>query len=106
MILEKIEIRKIVPVAARISAGKTKLLNVLYNIKYLECKDGIATKFINLLRYNPKISQPRFYHLLLKKEGETYTFYKDPNECYEGEENIIEANKNINNKLYGENDIK
>ena len=106
MSLEKIEIRKIVPVAARISAGKTKLLNVLYNIKFLECKDGIATKFINLLRYTPEISQPRFYHLLLKKEGETYTFYKDPNEYYEGEENIIEANKNINNKLYGVNDIK
>ena len=106
MNLEKIEIRKIVPLAARISAGKTKLLNVLYNIKFLECKDGIATKFVNLLRYNPEISQPRFYHLLLKKEGETYTFYKDPTEYYEGEENIIEANKNINNKLYGVNDIK
>ena len=40
---EKIEIRNIVPVIAKISAGKSKLLNVLYNIKFLECKAGIGT---------------------------------------------------------------
>ena len=60
--LKKIEIRKIVPVAAMISAGKSKLLNVLYNINFLECKPGITTKFINLLRYNPNIPEPRFFH--------------------------------------------
>lgn len=96
---EKIEIRNIVPVAAKISAGKSKLLNVLYNIKYLECKSGIATKFVNILRYNPNIAQPCFYHLILKKEGENYIFYKDKSKIYEGEENIIEANKLINDKL-------
>ena len=48
---EKIDQRKIVPVAAMVSAGKSKLLNVLYNINYLECKTGIGTKFVNILRY-------------------------------------------------------
>ena len=101
--LEEIEKRKIVPVAAKISAGKSKLLNVLFNIKYLECKSGIATKFVNILRYNPNISQPCFYHLILKKVGENYIFYKDKSIFYEGEENIIKANKAINDKLCKEN---
>ena len=74
---EKIEQRKIVPVVAMISAGKSKLLNVLYNIDYLECKAGIGTKFVNFLRYNPKIKKPLFYHLKLEKEDENYNFYKD-----------------------------
>ena len=98
--IEKIKIRKIVPVAGKISTGKSKLLNILYNFNFLECKSGIATKFINLLRYNPYLEQPCFYHLVLKKEGEKYVFYKDLNEVYEGEEKIIKANKDINQKLY------
>ena len=103
--LEKIQIRKIVPVAAKISAGKSKLLNVLYKFNFLECKPDIGTKFINLLRYNPTLEKPCFYHLILKKEGEEYSFYKDLNEVYEGEEKIIEANKNINKKLKNEENI-
>ena len=76
---EKIEMRKIIPVVARISTGKSKLLNVIYNIDFLESKAGISTKFINLLRYNPNIKEPIFYHLNIKKEGEKYEFYKDTN---------------------------
>ena len=76
---EKIEMRKIIPVIARISAGKSKLLNVLYNIDFLESKAGISTKFINLLRYNLNIQKPRFFHLTIKKEGEKYNFYRDSN---------------------------
>ena len=103
---EKIEIRKIVPVAAMISAGKSKLLNVLYNINYLECKAGIGTKFVNLLRYNPNIEDPIFYHLKIVKEGDKYIFYKDlTQEIYKGEESIIEANKIINNDLYNKHDF-
>ena len=102
---EKIEIRKIVPIAGQISSGKSTLLNVLYNINFLECNAGITTKFVNLLRYNPEINQPIFYHLKLEKEGEKYIFYKDLNEVYEGEINIIEANKNINKKLYEKKEI-
>ena len=103
---EKIELRKIVPVAAMISAGKSKLLNVLYNINFLECKAGIGTKFVNLLRYNPDIEHPIFYHLKIEKEGGKYIFYKDlTQEIYKGEESIIEANKIINNDLYNKHDL-
>ena len=104
---EKIEMRKIVPVAAMISAGKSKLLNVLYNINFLECKAGIGTKFVNILRYNPNITEPRFFHLRLKKQGEEYIFYKDNlSQDVTGEKNIIEENKNINHILQDDSIFK
>ena len=89
-VLEKIKMRKIVPIAAMISAGKSKLLNVLYNINFLETKAGIGTKFVNILRYNPSITEPRFYHLRIKKEGNEDVFYKDNlSEDIIGEKKII-----------------
>ena len=98
--LIKIEQRKIVPIAAMISAGKSKLLNVILNIKFLESKAGIGTKFVNMIRYNPEIKEPTFTHLKIKNENGEYVFYKDP--LYDpkvGEEKIIEESKNINSLL-------
>ena len=98
--MEIIEERKIVPIAAVISAGKSLLLNILLNIKFLESKTDIGTKFVNILRYNPKIERPRFYHLKVRNEKGKYIFYIDPNfEQKIGEENIIEVNKRINFEL-------
>ena len=89
-----------------ISAGKSKFLNVIYNIDFLECKSGIGTKFVNILRYNPKIIKHRFYHLKLEKKEENYIFYKDlTRDQYEGE-NIKEAIHNINEQLKAEPEIK
>ena len=102
---EKLEIeqRKIVPVAAMISAGKSKLLNILYNINYLECSSGIATKFVNLLRYNPTITEPKFYHLKLEKKEDNYIFYKDlTQEEFKGGDIIKEEIHNINDQLRAE----
>ena len=104
---EKIKMRKIIPVAAMVSAGKSRFLNTIYNINYLECKAGIGTKFINILRYNPKIDEPRFFHLKIKKQGEKYEFYKDNlYPAVTGENEIIEENKNINSILAAEKNIK
>ena len=105
--LRTIEIRKIVPIAAMVSAGKSKILNILLNVEFLECKAGIGTKFVNILRYNPNIEKPIFYHLLCKeKEDGEYVFYKDPaSEPIIGEEDIIEENKNINNILSAKLDM-
>ena len=99
--MTKIEKRKIVPIAAKISAGKSFLLNVIYNIDFLECKAGIGTKFVNILRYNPNLDQPCFYHLKVEKDknGE-YIFKKDSEyETKFGKQAIIEDNKNINQIL-------
>lgn len=101
-----IKMRKIVPVVARTSAGKSNLLNVLYNINFLECKPDIATKFINLLRYNPDINEPIFFRLKLIKEKEKYIFYRDEDfEEISGEQNIIDENKRINRVLANEKEI-
>ena len=98
--MEKIEERKIVPIAAMISAGKSKLLNVILNTNFLESKSGIGTKFVNILRYNPKIVCHKFYHLKLKEEKGKFNFYKDNEyKVIEGEDNIKEENMKINKEL-------
>ena len=98
--MTKIELRKIVPIAAKISAGKSFLLNVIYNIDFLECKAGIGTKFINIIRYNPSIDQPCFYHLKVEKDKNNYIFKKDSQyETKFGKDDIINENKNLNQKL-------
>jgi len=95
-----IETRKIVPIAAKISAGKSFLLNVIYNIDFLECKAGIGTKFVNIIRYNPDLEKPCFYHLKAVKKKGNYIFKKDQNyEVKYGKEAIIEENKNVNQIL-------
>ncbi len=96
-----IEKRKIVPIAAKISAGKSSLLNIIYDIDFLECKAGIGTKFVNILRYNPNIEEPCFYHLKLeKKDNGEYIYKRDKDyEMKFGKKNIIEENKNINQIL-------
>ena len=85
---------------AMISAGKSKFLNLISNINYLECKPGIGTKFVNFIRYNPKINEPHFYHLKIIKQINKYSFEKDLS--YEeiiGKEKIIKANKDLNDQL-------
>ena len=99
---EKIEIRKLTPVIATISAGKTSLLNAIFNIKFLEVSSGIGTKFVNIIRYNPYVGEcPIFYHLILKSIGkdnksQEYNFFKDKKSLVKGSENIKKANKEIN----------
>ena len=75
-------------------------MNLISNIDYLECKPGIGTKFVNFIRYNPKIKEPHFYHLKVIKEENKYSFCKDLS--YEeiiGKEKIIQANKDLNDQL-------
>lgn len=62
-----IEKRKNIPIIVKISSEKSFLLNVIYNIDFLECKAGICSRFVNNLRYNPKLEQPCFYHLKIEK---------------------------------------
>ena len=98
--LEKIEINYLTPVIATISAGKTSFLNAVYNIKFLEVSRQIGTKFVNIIRYNPKVGkEPIFYHLIVKKNHYDYTFYKETNTEVKGSENIAKKNAEINAEL-------
>ena len=98
---EKIEIGNLVPVIATISAGKTSLLNAIFNIRFLEVKSGIGTKFVNIIKYNQNITIPRFYHLIVKKNDteKNYEFFRDTKSIIIGDEKIKKANMEINKKL-------
>ena len=44
----------------------------------LEAKPEVTTKIVTIIRYNSLINEPRFFHLVLKNDGNgNYTFYKD-----------------------------
>ena len=77
--MTKIEIKNLCPMIALISAGKTSLLKVFFDVDFLEATAGIGTKFVNIIRYNPDVGKnPKFYHLILKNLGNgNYEFYKD-----------------------------
>ena len=98
--MTRIEPRKLVPIAGLINVGKSKFLNVLYNFNFLDCRSGTCTRFVNIIRYNPKIECPCLFHLKIVKEDNDYIFYKDPKtETIFGEEKITKEIENINNKL-------
>lgn len=98
--LEKIEIRNLSPMLAMISAGKTSILKAILNIDFLEATAGIGTKFVNIIRYNPEVGKnPKFYHLIVKKENNEYNFYKDPSyNPITGGEKILKENMRLNEK--------
>ena len=104
----KVDIKNLCPMIDMISAGKTSLLNIIYNVDFLEINSGIGTKFVNIIRYNKNVGKkPIFYHLILKNIGNgNYEFYKDPKTVIVGKENIKKAIADINQKLREEEHCK
>ena len=98
---QKISINNLCPMLAVISAGKTSILKVLYDIDFLTTSAGIGTKFVNIIRYNPEVGDsPRFYHLILRKIGDDeYDFYKDTTTEIVGKKEIEEKNKQLNDEF-------
>lgn len=98
---EEIEIKNLCPMIAMISAGKTSLLKVLFDIDMLESSSGIGTKFVTIIRYNPNLkNEPKFYHLKLTNiGGDNYNFSKIINTELVGETKIKENIVKINAKL-------
>ena len=99
---QKIEIKNLCPMIAVISAGKTSILKVIYDVDFLEATAGVGTKFVNIIRYNPEVGKnPKFYHLILKNLGNgEYEYYKDPKfNVVIGKENIKEKNKELNEQF-------
>ena len=97
---EIIEERKGMIVIGMISSGKSTFLNSIFGFNFLQANDNITTKFICIIRYNPKIEEPNFYNLKLipkKKNSEKYIFIRN-GEIYKGKDNIKNQIKSINEK--------
>jgi hypothetical protein len=94
-----IESRKAIPVIGMVSSGKSTFLNSLLGIDVLEAKDDITTKFVCIIRNNPKLSEPIFYHINLTKDAKTddYIYNKDGN-ISKGEEQIKKKISQINSE--------
>ena len=104
----KVEIKNLCPMIAMISAGKTSILKVIYDIDFLEATSGIGTKFVNIIRYNPEVGKnPKFYHLKLKNIGNgNYEFYKDYNfKEIIGKDNIRQKNISLNSEFKKRTDV-
>ena len=104
----KVEIKNLCPMIAMISAGKTSILKVIYDIDFLEATSGIGTKFVNIIRYNPEVGKnPKFYHLKLKNIGNgNYEFYKDSNfKEIIGKDNIRQKNISLNSEFKKRTDV-
>ena len=103
----KVEIKNLCPMIAMISSGKTSILNTIFDIDFLEAVSGIGTKFINIIRYNPLVGKnPKFYHLVLEKNGDDYEYYKDPNfPEIVGKDNICQKNKDLNAEYKKRKDV-
>ena len=93
----QIEKRDGIIVIGMISSGKSTFLNSLLGITYLKANDNIITKMVTAIRYNPDLTEPKFYHLkIIEKENE-YSFERDGDE-FIGKENIIKAISDMNKK--------
>ena len=93
-----IESRKAIPIIGMVSSGKSTFLNSLLGTDVLEVKDDITTKFACVIRHNPNLKEPIFYHLKLIKgnlESDDYIYIKDGNETI-GADKIKEKISKIN----------
>ena len=68
---EIIKERKGMIVIGMISSGKSTFLNSIFGFNFLQANDNITTKFICIIRYNPKIKEPTFYNLKLIPKGKS-----------------------------------
>ena len=104
---EEIKLTNVVPLIALQNSEKINFINILYYIKNNINIELTANKFINILRYNPKIKEPKFFHLEVKFKNNEFLFYKDAKyKEIAGLQNIINENKRINKNLEQEKSMK
>ena len=96
-----IESRKAIPIIGMVSSGKSTFLNSLVGIDVLEVKDDVTTKFVCIIRHNPNLKEPIFYHLKLAEDLKTddYIYKKDGEETI-GTDKIKERISKINKDQY------
>ena len=81
-----------IPLLGAISTGKSTFLNGYFGKDFLEIGIGITTKFITIIRHNPNLKVPIFYHVNLNEnENGKYKYLKDGD--------IIQVKKEISQKI-------
>ena len=96
----EVKLKNICPVIGIKSSGKSSILNALFNMDYLEVTPNSYSKIVIIIRYNPSLTNPKFYNLFIKKEGNNnFRFYKEKSSEVNGKEKIRYAIKDINEKL-------
>ena len=104
---EEIKLKKIVPMIGVQSSGKNVLLNILFGINIEQNYDLVGNKFINIIRYNPEIQEPKFFHLKTKFKDNNYIFFKDKKfQEIIGFQEIIKEIEKINKNLLKGKEIK
>ena len=77
------------------------ILNALFNMDYLEATPEVTTKIVTIIRYKENLTNPRFFQLILKNDGnDNYTFYKKNDSEISGMENIAKKVKKLNEELH------
>ena len=96
-----IESRKAIPIIGMVSSGKSTFLNSLVGTDVLEVNEDITTKFVCIIRHNPNLKEPIFYHLKLAEDLKTddYIYKKDGEETI-GTDKIKERISKINKDQY------
>ena len=104
---EEIQLNNLCPMISMVSSGKSRILNVIFNLNILESKAGIGTKFVSIIRYNPEVKDsPKFYHLkITKNDIDNYSFSKINGSEILGYENIKEKIIELNNELKNNDNV-
>jgi hypothetical protein len=92
-----IESKKAIPIIGMVSSGKSTFLNTLVGTDVLEVKDDITTKFVCIIRHNPDLKEPLFYHIKLSYDSKSddYIYIKEGEETI-GSDKIKERISKIN----------
>ena len=92
--MNKVDKKNLCPMIGMISAGKKSLLNIIFNLDFLETNSGIGTKFVNIIRYIKKA----IVDINQKLREQEHCNYEDLFYMIEiGESNLIEDEEYLKN---------
>ena len=107
LINKEIKLDKIVPIIAFQNSLKNYFLNIIYDLDTEKKAILTGNKFVNIFKYNPEITEPKFFHLVVKYKDNNYIFYQDKQYIEKkGLADILKEKERINKYLENNKDIK
>ena len=94
-------LRKAIPVIGAVSSGKSYFLNSLLGLDdLLQTGEGGISNFVCIIRHNPKLNNPIFFHLnFISNDAHINEINYTKEDIIEGEENIKNKIKEINESI-------